>query len=146
VDDDPQQQELVKEMLGREGYAVAGFASGEEALSFLCMNCADVLLLDLILAEEDGLAVCRKVRAMPNCQDLPIVFLSGIGQDQIVEQALALGAADYLLKPVKPADLVARVRCLARLGQVRREHAALEQEFRALSRVGPGPLPKGKQT
>jgi len=133
VDDDPKLVELLRVYLERDGYRVRTAADGRQALEALRDGQPDLLILDLMLPEVDGLEVCRVVRAQ---MDIPIVMLTAktTERDKII--GLDLGADDYVTKPFSPGELLARVRAhLRRAGEKdgpeRLVFGALEIDFRA---------------
>jgi len=113
VDDDPGLRELLVEYLSGHGFRVAAVGDGAAMDRYLEANSIDLVVLDLMLPGEDGLALARKLRA--NTQ-IPIVMLSARGDeiDRIV--GLEVGADDYLPKPFNPRELLARIRAVLRRG------------------------------
>src|SRR5262245_15970353 len=111
VDDEPRIREVVEYALRKEGFAVTSVADGRAALAAIDTGSVDLVVLDVMLPELDGLEVCRRVRARAT---VPILFLSARGEeiDRIV--GLELGGDDYLPKPFSPRELVARVRAVFR--------------------------------
>jgi DNA-binding response OmpR family regulator len=113
VDDDERLTALLAEYLARYGFRVRACHHPEPALRLLKSDPPDVLVLDVMLPEMDGFALCRKVR---ETSALPIVMLTARGDvtDRIV--GLELGADDYLPKPFEPRELVARLQAVLRRG------------------------------
>ncbi|PTY07907.1 DNA-binding response regulator [Opitutaceae bacterium EW11] len=113
VDDDERLNALLTEYLGNFGYAVRTAAHPREGLRELKAEPPDILILDIMLPDTDGLAVCREVRATSR---LPIIMLTARGDvtDRIV--GLEIGADDYLPKPFEPRELVARIQAVLRRG------------------------------
>ena len=114
VEDDADIRELITYNLEREGYVVAQAASGEQAIKLIARRQPDLVLLDLMLPEMDGLEVCRKLKAEPKTRSLPIIIVSAKGEEPDVVTGLELGADDYVTKPFRPKELVARVRAVFR--------------------------------
>jgi len=133
IDDDMVLCEFVSDALKASGHEVQSFNSGAPALQHLVVNNADLVLLDMEMPGANGLKVCHAIRALPNCQDVPIVFMSGVSDLHTIDTAIKLGATDYLIKPVNISDLLARVQCLTRLCQVQRERTALEDQYKKMS-------------
>src|SRR5688572_3104219 len=125
VEDEPDIRDLVAFHLAREGYAVTTASTGTEALRQVAAARPDLLLLDLMLPEIDGLEVCRRLRRDPAAATLPIIMLTAKGDevDRIV--GLEVGADDYVVKPFSPKELVARVRAVLRRAQPSPEAGAL---------------------
>ncbi len=111
VDDDPHIREVVCFALHTAGFATLEAANGEAALTLARREAPDLLVLDILMPELDGIAVCQALR---RDSSVPILFLSSRDDevDRIV--GLELGADDYLTKPFSPRELVARVRALFR--------------------------------
>lgn len=111
VDDDPEIRELLKSYLERNGYRVCTAADGERMWRCLEHERVDLMVLDLMLPGEDGLSLCRQLRAG---SDLPVVMLTALGDDMDRIVGLEMGADDYLAKPFNPRELLARIRGVLR--------------------------------
>ena len=112
VDDDQRLRELLTRYLGEQGFAVKpadGAAAMDKALA---RERYDLLVLDLMMPGEDGLSVCRRLRAAK--EDLPIIMLTATGDDVDRIVGLEMGADDYLPKPFNPRELVARIHAVLR--------------------------------
>jgi two-component system phosphate regulon response regulator PhoB len=112
VEDEKDILELVRYNLTREGYAVVGITSGEEALRAARKERPDLIILDLMLPGVDGLEVCKIVKNDPETRDLPIMMLTAKGEESDIVLGLGLGADDYVTKPFSPKVLMARVKAL----------------------------------
>ena len=117
VDDDPQTLRYVRNALSRASYEPIVSADPKEALLLMQENRPHLVLLDLVLPGTDGIVLMEDFHAMA---DVPVIFLSGYGRDEIIAQAFEKGAADYIVKPFSPTELVARVRAALRRGEVGR--------------------------
>ena len=111
VDDEKRIREVVEYALQKDGFRVSSAADGLAALAAVERDPPDLVVLDVMLPELDGLSVCRKIRTQ---RQTPILFLSARADevDRIV--GLELGGDDYLVKPFSPRELVARVRAVLR--------------------------------
>jgi phosphate regulon transcriptional regulator PhoB len=114
VEDEPDIRDLLVFHLEREGYQVVHCRTGAEALRLVRAGPPDLVLLDLMLPEVDGLEVCRRLRQDPATRTLPIVMLTARGDEVDRVLGLELGADDYVVKPFSPRELVARVRAVLR--------------------------------
>ncbi|WP_280714165.1 response regulator transcription factor [Kitasatospora sp. MAP5-34] len=114
VDDDPTVAEVVVGYLTRAGYQVDRAADGREALVRAEAFRPDLLVLDLMLPEIDGLEVCRRLRATGHGATLPVVMLTAKGDEADRILGLELGADDYVTKPFSPRELVLRVHSVLR--------------------------------
>jgi two-component system, OmpR family, response regulator len=111
VDDDAHIREVARFALARAGHAVELAQDGELAYSRLERGGIDLVVLDVLMPELDGFALCRRMRASGR---VPIVFLSSRGEEADRVLGLDLGADDYLAKPFSPRELVARVAAVLR--------------------------------
>lgn len=111
VDDDVKTVELVKLYLTRDGYRVLTAYDGIEALRLAREGRPDLIVLDLMLPDIDGLEVCRVLRRE---SDVPVIMLTARTTDQDKLTGLELGADDYVTKPFSPRELAARVRAVLR--------------------------------
>jgi two-component system, OmpR family, KDP operon response regulator KdpE len=111
VDDEPQIRRALRLVLRANGYEVGEAATGEAALDALAVESFDLLILDLMLPDLDGVEVCRRVREW---SPMPIVVLSAIGDEVVKVRALDLGADDYVSKPFSAPELLARMRSALR--------------------------------
>jgi len=118
VEDEEDIRELVSYHLLKEGYQVAGVASGEEALAAVEKQTPDLILLDVMLPGMDGLTVCQRLRSSPTTADVVIVMLTAKSEESDIVRGLNLGATDYVTKPFSPRVLLARVRAALRRKQV----------------------------
>ncbi len=114
VDDDPGLRDLLQEYLSSQGYEVSTVADGIAMEQHMAQKTADLVILDLMLPGEDGLALARKLKARGN---LPIIMLSARGEDVDRIVGLEVGADDYLAKPFNPRELLARIRAVLRRGE-----------------------------
>lgn len=118
VDDEKKIVELVRLYLERDGYRVITAKDGKDALESARRERPDVILLDLMLPEIDGLEVCRLLRKDSN---VPIIMLTARDEETDKLVGLELGADDYVTKPFSPREVVARVRALLRRVRGQRE-------------------------
>ncbi|MDS4031261.1 MAG: response regulator [Candidatus Contendobacter sp.] len=129
VDDDPGLRELLADYLGRNGFQVTGVADGRGLWAALEQGPVDLVILDLMLPGDDGLVLCRNLRAR---SPIPIIMLTARGDDTDRIVGLEMGADDYLSKPFNPRELLARVKSILRRarsapaepGEARRFHFA----------------------
>jgi DNA-binding response OmpR family regulator len=112
VDDESAIVAVVRERLEREGFALRAVATGEDALSHMDTDPADLVVLDIMLPGIDGFEVLRRLRAMGHT--VPVIVLTAKDEDVDKIVGLELGADDYLVKPFNPRELSARIRALLR--------------------------------
>jgi len=118
VDDTPENLDVVKGILVPE-YKVKVVTSGALALKIVEKQPPDIILLDIMMPEMDGYEVCRRLKANPATAEIPVIFLTAKDQTADEAEGFALGAADYIHKPVNPPILQARVKT----------HVALKKSF-----------------
>jgi DNA-binding response OmpR family regulator len=114
VEDDSDLSTTLGIALERDGYQVARFATGREALEGILDNPPDLVILDLNLPDLDGLGVCRELRETPAVADLPIIILTARVTESDRVLGLDLGADDYISKPFSLRELRSRIRALLR--------------------------------
>ena len=114
VEDDPDIAQLVARYLAKAGFTTEVIASGRDALDAIRVRPPDLMILDLMLPQVDGLEICRAVRSHPPTAAIPIIMLTARAEETDRILGLELGADDYLAKPFSPNELVARVRALLR--------------------------------
>jgi two-component system, OmpR family, phosphate regulon response regulator OmpR len=112
VDDDQRLRDLLVRYLGGEGYEVRAVADAAAMDKQLARERHDLVVLDLMLPGEDGLAICRRLRAQNNAPAIVMLTAKGDDVDRIV--GLEMGADDYLPKPFNPRELVARIKAILR--------------------------------
>ena len=116
VDDDGVSRHLLGQMLANAGLAADVVETGADAVRFLENNPApSAILLDLVMPEPDGYAILRYVRAEPRLAQVPVVVLTAVDTDGEIERAFASGADDYVQKPFRPGELLARLRVQLRV-------------------------------
>src|SRR5699024_42202 len=112
VDDDARLRGLLQRFLEEQGYLVKGVADAEQMDRALSRELYSIMVLDLMLPGEDGLSICRRLRA--DGSEMPILMLTAKGDDTERIEGLDAGADDYLPKPFNPRELDARIRALLR--------------------------------
>lgn len=129
VDDEPAIRDLVVFHLEREGFRVRTARTGADALKQVKTSAPDLVILDLMLPELDGLEVCRRLRHDPATSFIPVIMLTAKGDevDRIV--GLEIGADDYVTKPFSPKELVARVRAVLRRSLIEARGRVLSREL-----------------
>ena len=115
VEDDPSLALLARLVLERAGFSVRQAADGPLALEALAADpLPDLVLLDVMLPRLDGFEVLRRIRADARTKDLPVIMVTSFSRDQDAARGRALGANDYIIKPVMDADFLRRVRAVLR--------------------------------
>jgi two-component system, OmpR family, response regulator len=128
VDDDPQIRALLEDYLTENELRVTVAANGQQMSSTLAEEAIDLVVLDLRLAGEDGMAIARSLRDQ---SAIPIVMLTGVKDEADRVMGLELGADDFLTKPFSPRELLARIRTVLRRTRSATLTQARQQEVRA---------------
>lgn len=126
VDDNAQNRALAQATLEDEGYDVLLASDGDEGLRLVAAEGPDCVLLDVRMPGTDGLAVCTRIRALPEGRDTPVVFLTALRDVDTFDQALRAGGDDFLTKPIRPTELILRVQAALKL---RRMNAELREHY-----------------
>ncbi|EJT5940122.1 TPA: response regulator transcription factor [Clostridium perfringens] len=121
VDDEEHIRELIKFNLKKEGYDIEVAINGVEALNIIREIKFDLILLDLMLPEIDGLEVCKEIRRNEETSDIPVMMITAKGEEFDKVLGLELGADDYITKPFSIRELMARVKALLRRSNVKKE-------------------------
>ena len=110
IEDDADLYALLKYNLEKEGFAFVGAQSGRNALELFRRERPDLILLDIMLAECDGLDLCKAIRSYPELSHIPIIFLTARASETDRIVGLELGANDYIVKPFFMRELIARIK------------------------------------
>ncbi|MCF6149363.1 MAG: diguanylate cyclase [Candidatus Kuenenia sp.] len=125
IDDSGDLHLLLGHILKKEGYNNISFAkSAAEAFEMLkinhtlkCTETYDVILMDIVMPEIDGIEACKLIKTKEHLKDIPIIIMTGSGDDKYIEHAFEAGAIDFVNKPVNKVELLARVRSVLKLKQ-----------------------------
>jgi two-component system, cell cycle response regulator len=138
ADDEPINRSLIQRRLERAGYHVLTAQNGQEAVEIARASLPDIVILDVMMPVMDGLEACRLIKADASTRDIPVIFLSARDETDVKVSGLSLGANDYISKPFKAEELLARVDVAMRMKRERdqlrvtaeeeRERAELAQE------------------
>lgn len=113
IDDDKDLSTVFETALKKAGFEVVTAATGEEGLTKVKTENPNLILLDQILPDLKGNEVLKKLKEDPQTQNIPVALLSNFGQNELIQEAIGQGAADYILKyQIEPEDLVKKVNAL----------------------------------
>jgi DNA-binding response OmpR family regulator len=121
VDDEAVNRELLEAILTEAGYQVEQASSGEAALASATSRPPDLILLDLMMPGMSGFELCRRLKAHPSLEGVPVIVVTALGQVQDKEVALTSGADDFVTKPVDAEDLRTRVGAMLRVRRIRQD-------------------------
>ena len=146
VDDNPTNLQVLRQTLQGIDCKMLIAKNGERALSIAVEDHPDLILLDIMMPGIDGFEVCRRLKSDAATEDIPIIFLSALGDTEDKVRGLQLGAVDYVSKPFQPEEVKARVNTHLTIHRLRREvqnqRDQLEHELEVVSEVQRGLLPK----
>ncbi len=129
VDDNEANRSLARHTLEDEGYRVLVAPGGDEAIAAVELEPPDCIVLDVRMPGVDGFAVCERIRALPQAAETPVLFLTALRDVETFDRALLAGGDDFLTKPVRPTELIVRVRSALKL---RRLSAEVREHFDSL--------------
>ncbi|WP_309400255.1 hybrid sensor histidine kinase/response regulator [Cerasicoccus maritimus] len=132
VDDQPENLRLIGNTLANSSFSLAFALSAEDALSWLKDNEPDIILMDVSMPGMNGLDCCRFLKTQEKYADLPIIFLTAHVEEDDVEDGFNAGAVDYIGKPFRPSELIARVRTHLKLRDAQRR---LEKQLQLKSEL-----------
>lgn len=121
VDDSPRNIQYLGSVLRDEGYAVSVALNGKQALERAHSLHPNLVLLDVMMPEMDGLEVCRQMKSDPQLTDIPVIFISAKGSPEDVVAGLSAGGVDYIRKPFQAAEVMQRVKTHIQLAELQRE-------------------------
>ncbi len=127
VEDDPDIRELLNYNLMREGFTVTVADNGKDGLSIAIRENPDLIVLDLMLPQLNGIEVCKKLRETTNTRQTPVIMLTAKGEETDIVFGLGIGADDYMVKPFSIKELIARI--YTRLRQYSTEGTKSEQDI-----------------
>lgn len=137
VDDNPTNLQVLFQTLEGRDYNLLVAKNGEMALSIARKALPNLILLDIMMPGIDGYEVCRQLKADPTTQEIPVIFLSALGDTKDKVQGLAIGAVDYVTKPFQPDEVIARVNTHLTIYRLKREvqeqRDELERELRIVA-------------
>jgi diguanylate cyclase (GGDEF)-like protein len=134
VDDNPNNLKVLDGILGAAGYRVLAARDGEAALRAATAGTPDLVLLDVRMPGMDGYEVCRRLKAMPATQALPVIFISALQETEDKIEAFRTGGVDYITKPFQADEVLSRVRTHVALARSQRELAAANEGLEATVR------------
>jgi len=117
VDDEPDILEFLSYNLKKEGFVVFTSDNGKDALELAKKEIPDLIILDVMMPEMDGMETCLQIREIPQLKNVSIAFLTARGEDYSQISGFEAGADDYISKPIKPRVLISRIKALLRRGK-----------------------------
>ena len=137
VDDDPNIVFLLTSLLEEKGYHVLTAANGEIALDCAITDSPDLILLDINLPHLDGMKVCAKLRKNPVTRQIPVIFLTGNNSSDRLEQAIDVGANDFLGKPISSVELFVRIQAMLQTRHISDTAERMTEYIEMMKRLRP---------
>lgn len=122
VDDNPTSLRMLAQLLTRHHYKVRAVLDGSQVLTALDANPPDLILLDLMMPGIDGYEVCERVKAHPEGQNIPVIFISALSSAQDKVRAFQMGGVDYITKPFDIEEVIARMENHLKLHRLQKQH------------------------
>ena len=116
IEDEVDILEVINYNLSKEGFDVYSALDGEEGLALIKKEVPNLVLLDLMLPGLDGIEICRKLKTDYSTRSIPIIMVTAKGEESDIVLGLGMGADDYMVKPFRPRELMARIRSVLRRG------------------------------
>ncbi len=130
VDDQPENLELLSHLLEEDGHNVQQAIDGEIALRVIGSTMPDLILLDIFMPKLDGYSVCQQLRNDPKTRDIPIIFVSALDEAWDKVKAFSVGGNDFIAKPFKTVEVLARVRNQLKVRRLQHEVEALQEALK----------------
>jgi len=122
VDDNPSNLQMIGKLLSINDYQVELAESGENALELIGNKKPDLIVLDLVMPEIDGIDICRKLKHDPETDHIPIIFCTGNIEREDIEKCFDAGADDYTSKPIEPIVLLSRIKTHIELSTLKKRY------------------------
>lgn len=140
IDDTPQNLQLTGTLLSENGYEVAMFQNGTDALESVADNRPDLILLDTVMPEMDGYEVCCKLKQMAENRSIPIIFMTTMGEPEDIVKLFEVGGVDYIIRPFHSVKLISLVKTHIRLKKLEeykkmQEKLMVEERFAAVGKL-----------
>ncbi len=127
IEDDADIVEIIQYNFEREGYRIIAASNGEKGIDAAKARRPALVILDLMLPGQDGIEVCKRLRADAETRNIPIVMLTAKGEESDVIVGLGVGADDYVTKPFSPKELISRIGAVLRRGDLKEDRPAVSR-------------------
>lgn len=131
VDDIPKNLELIGNILSLEQYRISVADDGDKAWKIVNKISPDLILLDIMMPTIDGYTLCRKIKALEDKKDIPVIFITAKSSPEDLIKGFEIGGVDYITKPFNAAELTARVRTHIALYRAKKKNEYLIEELQA---------------
>ncbi|MBC7959553.1 MAG: diguanylate cyclase, partial [Vallitaleaceae bacterium] len=133
LDDNTQNLKLISDVLENAGYDVSLCLSSQQLFDYLEEEVPDIMILDVMLPDTNGFLVCQKIKSIEKLKDLPIIFLSAKTETMDIVNGLEAGGVDYITKPFRPIELIARIKTHLEIKTIRDELKMKNRELSLLN-------------
>lgn len=106
IEDEQFIRDIYKRQLEKSGITVDGFSNGTEGLQSISQNKYDIILLDIMLPDLNGLEILKQVKQNPDTKNIPVIMLTNLGQDEVIKEGFSLGAQGYFIKASYTPDQI----------------------------------------
>ena len=137
VDDTPQNIDILGHILKQGGLNISVAPNAELAQKIISKDKPDLILLDIMMPGMDGYELCEKLKKNPETEDIPIIFVTAMAETEDLVKGFQLGGVDYIIKPFKDLEVLARIKTHLSLKKLLNEKSALIQKLDSLSRIDP---------
>ncbi|MBE9176637.1 response regulator, partial [Synechocystis salina LEGE 06155] len=124
IDDEPDNYDVIDSLLSDQNYILHYAISGQDAIASLDLFEPDVILLDVMMPNMDGLEVCKHIKAMPKWESVPIIMVTALTDKKDLAKCFSAGADDFISKPLNYLELTSRVRSMLRIRQQHQQLAS----------------------
>ena len=135
ADDNPENLRVVSQLLEGSGLSIRLASSGEKALEHARRFAPDVVLLDILMPGLDGFETCRRLKNQPSTRDIPVIFMTALSDSDSLMKGFDAGAVDYLTKPLRRGELLARVNTHVTIRRQQQKLESQNDELRTLQRA-----------
>lgn len=137
VDDTPQNIDILGHILKQGGLNISVAPNAELAQKIISKDKPDLILLDIMMPGMDGYELCEKLKKNPETEDIPIIFVTAMAETEDLVKGFQLGGVDYIIKPFKDLEVLARIKTHLSLKKLLNEKSELIQKLDSLSRIDP---------
>ncbi len=133
VDDNPNDLQIIGNILKEMNYKIAAFTNAGDALEFINKKLPDIIILDIMMPEVDGYELCRQIKQLDFARDIPVIFISALRETVDIVKGFEIGGMDYITKPFKKQETIARVSAHLTIFRQRKELNKLNDELKEIN-------------
>lgn len=133
VDDNPNDLQIIGNILKAVNYKIAVFTSAKDALEFIRKKQPDVIILDIMMPDIDGYEVCRQIKTMDDSRDIPVIFISALRETVDIVKGFEIGGLDYVTKPFRKEEVISRVNAHLTIYKQKKELHLLNESLKEIN-------------